>query len=64
MGEVGSSDLRLSSDLLIGDINIDPSRWRGRDQRPLAILEEAGWRPCPADGGWSCQRDDLGPKIQ
>ena len=44
---------RFQGDLLIGDLNIDPSRKRRRDQEPLKLLGEAGWRWCPADGGWS-----------
>ncbi len=34
---------RFQGDLLIGDLNIDPSRKRRRDQEPLRRLHEAGW---------------------
>ena len=44
---------RFQGDMLIGDLNIDPSRGRRRDQEPLKLLREAGWRHAPADGSWS-----------
>jgi endonuclease/exonuclease/phosphatase family metal-dependent hydrolase len=44
---------RFAGDLLIGDLNIDPSRQRKRDQKPLAMLQGAGWRWGPAEGTWS-----------
>ena len=44
---------RFHGDLLIGDLNIDPARKRRRDQKPLGMLREAGWRWCRADGPWS-----------
>jgi len=44
---------RFHGDHLIGDLNIDPSRRRRRDQKPLEMLREAGWRRCPEDGPWS-----------
>ena len=44
---------RFKGDLLIGDLNIDPQRQRRRDQRPLTMLEGAGWNWRCAEGGWS-----------
>ncbi len=43
----------FQGDLLIGDFNIDPSRMRKRDQKPLGQLREAGWTHAVAEGGWS-----------
>ena len=43
----------FQGDLLIGDLNIDPSRCRRRDQKPLKLLGEAGWRHASAEGSWS-----------
>ncbi len=55
---------RFEGDLLIGDLNIDPSRGRRRDQEPLRQLREAGWRHAPAGGGWSFQgRNGTGSAV-
>ena len=44
---------RFQGDLLIGDLNIDPSRSRRRDQKPLSLLGEPGWQRAPTEGSWS-----------
>ena len=44
---------RFQGNLLIGDLNIDPQRQRRRDQKPLAMLQRAGWSWHKADGDWS-----------
>ena len=44
---------RFQGDVLIGDLNIDPSRKLKRDQEPLRRLREAGWRYATEAGGWS-----------
>lgn len=43
----------FEGDLLIGDLNIDPARSEKRDQEPLRLLREAGWRRYTAVGAWS-----------
>jgi endonuclease/exonuclease/phosphatase family metal-dependent hydrolase len=43
----------FEGDILIGDLNIDPVRSGKRDQVPLRLLREAGWRRYTAEGVWS-----------
>ena len=48
--------LRFQGDLLMGNLNIDPSRRRRRDQEPLRPLRppgETGWRRAHAEGSLS-----------
>jgi endonuclease/exonuclease/phosphatase family metal-dependent hydrolase len=43
----------FEGDILVGDLNIDPARRWKRDQVPLQLLREAGWRRYTAEGVWS-----------
>ena len=47
---------RYQGSLLIGDLNIDPSEPGKRHRKPLQVLQQHGWRWCPADGDWSYRR--------
>ena len=47
---------RFKGDLLLGDMNIDPGEPGKRHRKPLEILQQRGWRWCPADGDWSYRR--------